>query len=436
MQKKPEFKLFIILFICTAFIFSFSHFGASAYNNVRTNSGGFGAGTIIGPIDVSGKSKDEALELLTESLKKWRSDTTIHLQYKEKSIPIDVTGFNFDLENSVEMAKEGQQNEIIVTYKSGELYQYLQNLSSELNQSTVKIDPLLSELIGYGTIFQNGEHYVKVEKHLTIALNEHDAISSALITPEYIPLELGLLVKELSPIKVKAKSQVSLLKLLEQRQFTTFPADASTMIASVIYETIMASNFTIVEKHTSQILPEYVKLGLEAKVDNANHLDFIFTNPNESNYEITLQLEGNTLTAYLKGSTFLNHYVLKLADKKEYKPKTIVQYSPLLSPGEVKVEQTGSNGVTIKVFRQTYGEKEEWLRDELISEDYYPPLHRIEIHGLKSTGTTDGTGTTDQGNVSPDDGSTSEQTPALPTTPNPWGTEDDNLFGKPNETTK
>lgn len=456
MRNKPEIKLFIVLFICTAFIFSFSHFGASAYQSITEKNDGFGAGTMIGPVDVSGKSTDEALTLLSDSLQKWRSESSVYLQYKEKSVPLDIAGFAFDLESSVEMAKNGEQNEVMVTYKSAELFQYLQSLSTELDESKVKIDPLLQELLGYAAIFQMGEHHIKVEKHLAVALNEHDAISGASITPETLPIELGLLVEELSPIKVAAKSQVSVLKLMEERQFTTFPADAATMIASVIYETILASNFTIVEKHTGQVLPEYVELGLEAKVDYANHLDFIFANPNETSYEILLKLEGNTLSAYLQGSSFLNRYELKLSDKKEFEPKTIAQYSPLLSPNAVRVQQAGSNGLMIKVFRAVYGEKDEWLRNEFISEDYYPPLHRIEIRGLNVKSATDGTNTTttdDQtgtngGNNSgtvtpgPGDGSTngtnptSPTNPTDPTTPDPSDSDDDDIFGKPNEQPK
>jgi hypothetical protein len=451
-RKKPEIKLFVILLVCTAFVFSFSHFGSSAYQAMTSDSGGFDEGTMIGPVDVTGKSKEETLTLLSETLQKWRSETSINLQYKEKKVPVDVAQFQFDLENTVEMAQDGQQNEVIVTFKSGDLYQYLQNLSGELDSSSIKLDPMLAELISYGANFQSGQHVLKVDKYLVAGLNDHEVISEASITPEFVPIELGLLVEELSPIKIEPQAQVSLLKLLEERQFTTFPSEAASMIASVIYQTILASNFNVVEKHTSQVLPEYLELGLEAKVDYDNHLDFIFANPNETSYEIALELDNNTLSAYLKGSSFLNSYKVKLSDKEEFEPKTIVQFSPLLNPNAVKVQEKGSNGLLIKVYRQVYGESDEWLRNDFISEDFYPPIHTVEIHGLKSTqgtGTTDGTGgttgttpgtTTGTGNTQ--GGNTDGTNGITPTVPNPSDTDDgyydddDDLFGKPNETTK
>lgn len=443
-RKKPEVKLFIVLFICTAFIFSFSHFGVAAYQAITSDSSQFGDGTMIGPVDVSGKTKEEAISLLTEKMQNWRSQTNIKLQYKENSVPVDNEQFLFDFENTMEMVQDGQQNELIVTFKSGDMYQYLQSLSSDLDNSKVKTDPLLNELISIGANFRSGEQTLKVEKFLSSAVNDKDVISEATITPEYLPIELGLLVEDLSPIKVDAGAQVSILSLMEERQFTTFPSEAASMIASVIYQAILSSNFNIIEKHTGQVLPDYLELGYEAKVDYQNHLDFIFANPNENNYEIALQLDGNTLTARLSGSTFLNQYEVKLTDRKEFDPKTIIQYSPLLNPGAKKLQQKGSNGLLIKVYRSVYGESDEWLRDDFISEDFYPPIHNIEVRGLTPTQTNDGTGGTSGTDGSQGTNQNTEtpgSTNGTTTQPNPSdssqsGNGTDDIFGKPNEQTK
>ena len=61
-------------------MYSFSHFGALAYNAMTTDSNQYDKGTSVGPIDLTGKTKSEALVLLTEQQQKWRSETTIQLQ--------------------------------------------------------------------------------------------------------------------------------------------------------------------------------------------------------------------------------------------------------------------------------------------------------------------------------------------------------------------
>lgn len=56
----------------------------------------------------------------------------------------------------------------------------------------------------------------------------------------------------------------------------------------------------------------------------------------------------------------------------------------MLDSGDTKVQKPGKNGVIIKVFRDIY-QGSQLLKSELISEDYYPPFYRIEVHGLKGT---------------------------------------------------
>lgn len=444
MWKNQEIKLFIVLLISTAFIFSFSHYGTTAYNAFTSNMTGFSKGTMIGPVDVSGKSKEEATALLNESLVNWRSGTTITLQYKEKSVPIDINQFRFDIENSAAMAKDGQKNEIIVTFKSGDLYQYLQGISTKLDSSKVQLDPLLAELITTASNLSPGQYQVKVEKYVDASTN-NEVISEASITSEMVPIDLGILVEKLNPIKIDVKLQFSFLKLLEERQLTAYSSDAASMIATVVYKTILTSNFAIVEKHTGQVMPDYVELGYEAKVDYQNHLDLVFVNPNEASYEIVLQTENNTVTALLKGSSFLYKYEVKLENELDkelefnLKPKTIIQYAPLKGSA-IRVKEKGSNGQLIKVYREVYGENDEWLRNEFISEDFYPPIHRIEIHPLTSsaensntntqteTGQTGGNSQSDENNGSNSEENTSKQPSA--------DEDDDDLFGKPNEELK
>jgi hypothetical protein len=452
-KKKQEMKLFIVLFLCTAFVFSFSHFGASAYNAITEKSSGFSEGTSIGGVDVSGKSAKEALLTLTEQQQAWLSQTTIKLHYKEKSVPIDLNQFHFDLQSSVDMAKDGQKNELIVTFKSGDLYQYLQSLSSRLRASVVNIEALQNELVALAAGFNTGEHDFNAQKFLLEAESEDEVLVEASITPDAVPLELGFIVEELSSIKIEPKSQFSLLELLADKKFAQSSAEAASMIATVIYNAVLPSNFKIVEKHTSQALPEYVELGREAKVDFNNHLDFMFVNPNDSAYEIALKLENNTLTATLKGPSFVNDYQINLAEREEFKPKTIVQYSPLVAPNAVKVKEAGKNGLKISVYRQIYGENGEWLRKEFITEDFYPPVHRVEVHGLTQQNaaqeTTDqpndqtGTAPADSGNTvdSGAAGGTANTDPALtPQNPDKPDAQDDrgddDLFGKPNEPIK
>jgi hypothetical protein len=437
LRKNQEVKLFIVLLICTAFIFSSAHYGKTAYMAITANTTGFSKGTMIGVVDVSGKSKDEAVALLNTSLEKWRQGTSITLQYKEKSVPVDIGQFSFDLENSAAMAKDGQKNEVTVTFKSGDLYQYLKEISQNLDSSKIEMDPLQAELTTYASNLSPGQYTVKVEKYVDQSSN-NQVISEQSIKPETVPLDLGVLAEKLSPIKIEAKSKFSLLKLMEEHQLTEYSSDAASMIATVVYKSILNSNFAIVEKHTGQALPDYIEIGYEAKVNYKNHLDFIFVNPNESNFEIELRAEGNTLTATLKGSPFLNKYTPKLGEIEGFEPKTIIQYAPKPT---VRVLEKGQKGQMVKVYREVHGENGEFTKKELISEDFYPPVHRIEVHalgsGVPADKTDSGTKTEGTNGTSETDGASGTNgTAGSAKDENKQQPSDDDLFGKPNETLK
>src|SRR3954469_22311509 len=95
-------KLFVLLFFSTAFIFSFSHYGAEAFEKITNSDGKFPKGTTIGALDVSGKTEDEATSLLEEKYVDWLKNTTIELQYGEKNALFDTNQFHLDAEQTVD----------------------------------------------------------------------------------------------------------------------------------------------------------------------------------------------------------------------------------------------------------------------------------------------------------------------------------------------
>ena len=88
-------KLFVVLFLGTAFIFSFSHFGAQAFGNLVNANGKYSDGTTVGDLDVSGKTESDLISLLENKYADWLKNTKMELQYKEKSAPFDLSQFQF-----------------------------------------------------------------------------------------------------------------------------------------------------------------------------------------------------------------------------------------------------------------------------------------------------------------------------------------------------
>jgi hypothetical protein len=162
----------------------------------------------------------------------------------------------------------------------------------------------------------------------------------------------------------------------------------------------------------------------------------VITNPNKAKYILKFHLENDQLKVTLKGEKLIYNYQITKKDKQKLSPKTIIQYSPLLLPGKTKIQTKGGVGQIVKVYREVY-QGDEFIKSELISEDYYPPSYRVEIHGLASsaqasTQTTDTTGNqVDDSNQTIDTSNPDETSENTQQDPN-----DDDLWGKPNEEPK
>jgi hypothetical protein len=145
-------------------------------------------------------------------------------------------------------------------------------------------------------------------------------------------------------------------------------------------------------------------------------------------YTLELRLDNNDLIVTLKGEKLLYDYEISKKDEQKLKPKTIKQYSPLVTSGSIKVQSEGAEGKIVKVYRDKY-EGSKLVESVLISEDYYPPVYRVEIHAL--TGTEKDTATPAETTPAVTPGPNATQTPPLPENP-----DDNGLWGKPNEQAK
>ncbi|WP_404329432.1 G5 domain-containing protein [Mesobacillus maritimus] len=433
MKNQQGLKLFVVLLVSTLFIYSFSHFGALTYNAMTTEDDLFLQGTSIGSVDVAGTTRDDALIAVTDRLQQWQNGTKINLKYKEKTIAVNLEIYQFDIQGSVTQAQNGHSNAALVSIDPQGIKTLLTQLSPKLQLEDEELTRLNNELVSYANNLNIGEHKVSIEKLLESSVTD-EVISETVLQLDEASVAMMDWVTGLSPISIPAESQFSFLKVIEEKKLASMPAAAQSMIATGIYETILPTNFVILQRHIGQELPKYTDLGFEAKINKNNNLDLAFTNSNELEYTLEFKWEHPTLTVQLKGDPLLYKYVVEATDKKEFKPKTIIQYSPQLYPSQKTVKETGRNGLFTKVLRKVYGENDEFVSEELISEDYYAPVERVEVHGLKSTTTT----TSDT--AIPVEGENGTQTPANPseesTTQETKGKDKEIIYGKPNEKEK
>lgn len=420
-----------MLFLSIAFIFSFSHFGAKAFENFTGSDGKYSEGTTVGTIDVSGKTDSEVISLLEEKYVDWVKNNKFELQYSELIVPFDTNLFHFDSAKTVSSIVDGQQNPAIITIDMMQVEEQIQVLFPQLDTNKLELTKLTLDLSKTASQFNNGSFSFNLSSDYLVVdpADKNAVISEAIVELKVVPLDLQTVVEANPEILIEKESEFSLLEFAKNQKVEN--SSILSTIATGIYQTILPSNFKIEERNIGSALPDYAELGLEASVNLVNGSDLVLLNPNKSLYSIELRIDGKNLVVTLKGEKLLYNYKISKKDEQQLKPKTIKQYSPLVLPGQIKVQTEGSDGKIVKVYRDIYQDSQK-IKSELISEDYYPPVYRVEIHGL--TGTEQETGTPAGGDptVTPDPNA--NQTP--PVVDPAQQDSAAGLWGKPNEQPK
>ncbi|QCJ43632.1 hypothetical protein FAY30_17870 [Bacillus sp. S3] len=441
-KNQQMIKLFVVLFICTAFIFSFSHYGAKAFEKMTNMDGKYSDGTTIGAFNVSGMSEEEAKRILEEKYLEWLQETTMRLQYGEKEVPFELNPFHLDSQQTVSSIKDGQNNPAFITVDQVQVEEQIEILFPQIKSNELDLDKLMKNLNDTASLFKAGTYTFNLYNDYLLAEHKKDVVLNvAVVEMNDVPVDLQTVIEKNSSIKIPEESTFSLLEFAKEQKMGS--ADSLNLLATGIYQAILPSNMSIVERNIGSSLPKYVKLGFEAKVIQAKMADFIISNPNKAKYLLELKLENNQLKVTLKGKKFVYEYKITTKDEEKLKPKTIIQYSPLLLPGKTKIQTKGVEGQIIKIYRETY-QGDQLLKTELISEDYYPPVFQVEVHGLggsqQGTPQTNGTDGTKQGTTNSNQTTTnSELNSSQTTSPTETWQQDSNdsdLWGKPNEQPK
>lgn len=382
MRNQQGIKLFLVLILCTSYIYGFSQFGVQAYDSFWNKNSSFEEGTFIGSVDVSEKTKSEAIQLVKQQAEKWKKESEIQLRFKEKTVAFDNSLINYQIEESVNKAVQGQKNSVPAVIESIDTF-FSSSVSATLSNSVYDFEKIKTAILSKAIQLQEGKYEVKLGDFLVDPqMEKENVISKVELQSKISENDVALLKGQLTKIELKPMSQFSLLDRINELGLKQVSQSTYNLLATGVYQVVLPTNFSIIERQISKELPKYAQLGYEAKVNVDKKMDLVFSNPNESSYTVKLDWNKSSLTVSLLGPSFLNQYRLKTKDKETFKPKTIVQFNPQLSQLQKIVEEEGKEGLLIHVIRETYDENGKLLKTEQISEDFYPPIHRIEVQGL------------------------------------------------------
>jgi VanW like protein len=408
-------KLMTVLFLSTFFLYGFSHLGVFAYETFFVKSLNLSKHAAVASINLGGANKEEAMKILNEKVEEWKVNQNLMLDFNGETARIDPSLFQFHLEESLEKLVDNENTSLIVTMDEKAFDAFLSNHFADYRGEDINLPSLREYLLSLAGSLHKEESILIYDYAASKESPQvlYEAVSNELeVTPT-----IKSFIDNYPTIPIAPNSQFSFSDFLETEGFVVESQADLSPVTSLLYQITLHSNFSVIERNISKLLPDYVTLGFEAKYNPTNNQDFVITNPNSTGYELKLAIKENRIKVQLQGIPFPNTYNVRLSEKEAFSPRVIKQFSPFVEKGSVDIQQEGKDGILIRVYKQKLSSSGEILSEELINEDFYAPQHKIAVYPLQElqetpSGTFDnvptGTNEEESKNEESDDGEKNE----------------------------
>jgi hypothetical protein len=412
MNNKLFAKTLAALLGSTVLFFGVTQAGTYVINEVIFASKEFGDQTYIGPFDVSNLPEEDAAVTIQTGVAGWYDQAKVEIKLQDAIVPFPLEVVEFNTDGTLTSAQNGAKNELqfdvteeaIGTLLNQQFAPFVFS-DEEIASATEAIRIQLASGRNNQTIDISSALFASTTTEATVTDVTFDAIET---TVGIQNLLIALDGYELNPL-----TTFSLLKFIETADVGIVTEQDLTTVASILYATVLQTNFGVDERSIGPTVPTSVPLGFEATINRELGVDFVFTNPNSTTFTLNLSNVGTSLKASLTGLPLVYSYQTTVSNKEEFLPKTIKQFSSFVEQNSINIKTPGTNGVQVAVVK-TILSGDDVLETINISKDFYPPVHKVEVHPLtviapaEGTGdetTTDGTGTSTDGNTGSTDGS-------------------------------
>jgi len=338
----------------------------------------------IGGIAVEELNKEEILRILRDAVEKWQ-ETPLIISGGGTEQELDAHDVQFDIEQVVSQFEELSKKPWFAFWESKRTVQLpIPVIAGGNTKKAVKSNSQwkTEETIA-GILNQAGNlgsHQINAELVDVSSLeNERIAFQISDIPKNVDNLE-GLLDK-LNNQLIAPNQKMSLLQLLGE-QANTVHTETLNFIASMVYSTILQTDYAIVERHAQAVPPSYLQQGLEAEVNVVLAKDLQFVNTSAQLSKLKATIEGNQLKIEIWSAEKDKEVTVRVTKDKIVRPRIIARYSDELAAGQEKIEQEGQEGVRIEIYRSIHvnGSSTE---EQLVSRDYYAPINRIVVRSSR-----------------------------------------------------
>ncbi|WP_075620475.1 VanW family protein [Paenisporosarcina indica] len=376
----------------TVLFFGVSQAGSYLIDDVIFPTKGFGDQTYIGPYDVSNLPEKEAAVTVSSGVQGWYSEAQVQIKLQDAVVPFPLEAVEFNTTSTLTSAQDGTKNglEFDITQEAVDTFlhqQFSPIVFSEEEVATVT-DTIRQQLAA-----GRKDQVIDISSALLSSSSSVETVVTN-ITFDNVEQTPGIqnIMSVLDGYEIQPKSTFSFLEFLDTVDVGLVTESDLTAVASILYASVLNTNFGVVERSIGPIVPKSVPLGFEASINRELGVDFVFSNPNTTSFTININDAGTGINTSLTGYPFVYSYETEIKDKEEFSPKTIKQYSAFVGQNTIRVITPGQQGVQVAVVRNTISNAT-ILETKDISKDFYPPVHKVEVHPLTVTATPDSTGT-------------------------------------------
>ena len=344
---------------------------ASADNNA--------VGSTIGGVKIGDLKGEELKALLTNAVNDWYTQN-LTVTGGGTSVEVSSSTFQFDIESTV----ENYENQVhkswfafwkdtptvnlpLIVFPSEIVKNEINNVSSwdteatysnvELNAAYLKTDPVEAVVID-------------------VSVLETDRISLSIEKMPEGAMGINELVLALNDTVIEPQMALSMIEKLGDTM-NLANREAINFVASNLYNAALNINAEILERHSQNQIPSYLKPGLEAKVDALANEDLKFMNTSSHPVVLKLTMEEGNMKTEVYTPAKETEVDVTVSQDEEIQPRTITRYSADLAIGQTEQIQEGAKGLRVSVYRTAFDEQ------KLVSRDYYPPVDRIIVKSSK-----------------------------------------------------
>lgn len=349
--------------------------------------------------------ESELTPWISNEITVWAEQAVAGLQTSAPNLQVTVEDFQFDVNQSVEQFLDKADVPWYAFWKRNqEVHQpLLVTLSDRLvaaidADTAYDINSSIEELKLKASVLST-EPIQLVGSSVTTA--DMERVGFVNVQTGLPAAELNTVVELLNQKSLPSQEIFSLNESLEQGA-TPISEQTANFVASMLYITVLQTEFDLVERHSQGVVPSYTTLGLEAMVSAKLNRDLKFKNTFDT--PVIIQASNSAGTFLIEFLTLNPDSTTsyEVGSREEIEPKRIERLVADLAYGRERQVETGRSGWRVVTYRTITSDSGSFETQEIVARDYYPPVNEVfEVSAKEAppapptdgTGTDSGTGT-------------------------------------------